>query len=593
MKSPTETYSGLLAQFQNKLYQLNQHSGLLSLFRFLSIAIAFALTWFYFSTDYVAFLIGAILFLGIFIFMIRLHNKLSYERKIVKARIAINEEELAYLNDRELPFKDGKEFSDSKHFFTYDLDVFGHDSLYQHLNRTATYSGENTLAKRLSDLLPDEKIVENQEAVEELRNKTEWRQNIYAIARNIDDSAERNAHILEWAKRKDKGISKAMVFLSWILPAALWFFIIYQIFAGFSFGITLINVLIFTNIFILFSYYKRIKNIFTESDNISKTLKGYALMLTEIENEKFDSSEMMRLQNTLKNSKTASNEIARLSNLFGQLEQVLNLLGALISNGFFLYHIRVLNHIYKWKEKNAGQIETWLKTIGEAETLNSLANFAFNNPEYGFPKINNDQIIEFKEAGHPLISRKVRIDNDISFREHPFVVLTGSNMSGKSTFLRTLGINMVLARAGSVVCAKDASLHPLPILVSMRVEDSLTDNESYFFAEVNRLHRISQEVQKGKCFVLLDEILRGTNSDDKRKGTKEFIKALMKSDIIGVIATHDLDICTLQKDYSDKIINKYFEVDIVDNELAFDYKIRDGICQNQSATFLMKKKGII
>lgn len=593
MKIPTTIYSEILLEHRNLLQELNRKSAFLSLARLLSIIVAILLIWGFFKTNHYSFIIASALFLIAFFLLIKVHGNLFWKRKLTKSTIEINEEEIAYLNERKLPFKNGKEFINIKHFFTYDLDIFGEDSLYQHLNRTATYIGENSLAKRLSDLLPDEKIIPNQKAVEELKHKTEWRQKIYAIGRNIQDNAGRFQNILSWSKRKDKSVSKLALALSFIMPSLLWFSIIAQFFILPNILYTLSITLFFANLFFISSYIKRIKAIFIESESISKTLERYALIIKEIENEPFESEKLKNLQAKLKGSKSAHAEIHRLSRLFGQLENFLNLLGSIISNGLFLYHVRVLYKIAQWKKENSDKIENWMEIMGEFEALNSLSNFAFNNPQYCFPDINKEQKIEFTEVGHPLIRSEVRISNDISFHEHPFVILTGSNMSGKSTFLRTLGINMLLTRAGSVICAKEASVHPLTLLVSMRVEDSLSDNESYFFAEVNRLHRISQEVKKQKCFVLLDEILRGTNSDDKRKGTKEFIKTLMATDITGLIATHDLDICSLQKDYPQKLINKYFEVDIIDDELAFDYKIRNGICQNQSATFLMKKMGII
>jgi DNA mismatch repair ATPase MutS len=173
------------------------------------------------------------------------------------------------------------------------------------------------------------------------------------------------------------------------------------------------------------------------------------------------------------------------------------------------------------------------------------------------------------------------------------MILTGSNMSGKSTFLRSLGINMVLSGIGSVVCAKEANVHPLPVLVSMRLSDSLSDSESYFFAEIKRLKQIMDDLEENAAFVLLDEILRGTNSDDKRNGTIEVVKKVIANKAIGAIATHDIEVCQTTKDYPDILTNKCFEVEIKNDDLHFDYKLRDGICQNKSATFLMKKMGVI
>ena len=229
----------------------------------------------------------------------------------------------------------------------------------------------------------------------------------------------------------------------------------------------------------------------------------------------------------------------------------------------------------------------------EFEKLNSLANFSYNNPDFVFPKINSEYKIGFSNLSHPLLNPETRVGNDTYFYPESFMVLTGSNMSGKSTFLRSLGINMVLGGIGSVVCASEATIHPLAVLVSMRLSDSLSDSESYFFAEIKRLKQIMDALEEQPAFVLLDEILRGTNSDDKRNGTIEVLKKVIAKKAIGAIATHDIEVCLTTNDYPGILSNNCFEVEIRDNDLHFDYKLREGICKNKSATFLMKKMEVI
>ncbi len=482
------------------LANLNRKSALLSIFRLISVIVAFIFLWYFLKHRNYIFIGGIGFSVIAFIIMLKIHAVLRWNKKITQARIKINQDETDYLEHGKLSFENGAEFIDHTHFFSYDLDIFGNSSLYQHINRTTTYIGKTTLAKRLVNLLPDSKIIAQQEAINELINKLEWRQNIEAIGLNIKDSKESYQNIIAWSKHQESNISKSVLILTWILPAALWGIIFYEIFWGLNIGLTLINTLFFINLFIVFLFAKRIKAIFFKSENIRKILSRYALILKEIENEKFESTELKNLQSRLSNKRTAGTEIQVLSKLFGQLDSFLNILGAFIINGLTLYHLRVLHKIIRWKSTNAQNIETWLETIGEMETLNSLANFAYNNPEYSFPQINNEQIITFKNLGHPLIKGDIRVHNDISFQENSFIILTGSNMSGKSTFLRTLGVNMLLTRTGSVICAEAANVNPLPLLVSMRVEDSLSNSESYFFAEVSRLQRISKEVKKKKCW---------------------------------------------------------------------------------------------
>ena len=227
------------------------------------------------------------------------------------------------------------------------------------------------------------------------------------------------------------------------------------------------------------------------------------------------------------------------------------------------------------------------------ETLQSLANFSYNNPDFCFPMLNNDYEVAFTHMSHPLLKVNHRVSNDVTFQPQSFIILTGSNMSGKSTFLRSLGINMILVRMGSVVCASQATIHPMPILVSMRLSDSLSDSESYFYAEIKRLKQIMDALDNQRAFVLLDEILRGTNSDDKRSGTVEVIHKMIQKKAIGAIATHDIEVCLTADEFPNQLINKCFEVTIENNDLHFDYVLRDGICKNKSATFLMKKIGVI
>ena len=166
-------------------------------------------------------------------------------------------------------------------------------------------------------------------------------------------------------------------------------------------------------------------------------------------------------------------------------------------------------------------------------------------------------------------------------------------MSGKSTFLRTLGVNMLLTLVGLPVCARKANVHPLRLLVSMRLADSLNDGKSYFFAEINRIQQIMETLEDERCFVLLDEVLRGTNSEDKQYGTIKIIERLLSLQALGVLATHDIEVCKLTEQYPHQLQNKCFESDIANGELTFDYKLREGVCQNKNATFLMKKLGII
>ena len=355
-----------------------------------------------------------------------------------------------------------------------------------------------------------------------------------------------------------------------------------------------LSYLFLINLIVLGRFMNRIQAEIANSSNIDKTIHQYSLLLQKIEEETFQSGKLIDLQQKLLFKKeNASVHLKQLAGLFSKMDSIGNFVTAIVFNGTFLFNLHVLKSLIQWKIEHAEALENWLVVIGEFEMLNSLANMSYNNPEFVYPTLNTNFEIDFTNLSHPLLNGKIRIGNDVRFHPESFMILTGSNMSGKSTFLRSLGINMVLSGMGAPVCASQANVHPLPVLVSMRLSDSLSDSESYFFAEIKRLKQIMDELESRPAFVLLDEILRGTNSDDKRNGTIEVVKKVIGKNAIGAIATHDIEVCLTTNEYPNVLINKCFEVEIVNNELHFDYKLRDGICKNRSATFLMKKMGVI
>ena len=523
-----------------------------------------------------------------FAFVYKKHQKVSRRRNLLRQLIQVNKDEIAYLNRTAIPFNNGAEYSDPTHMYTYDLDIFGARSLFHQLNRTYTFIGKNTFAKLLGGLLPNDQIVQNQHAIAELKDKTAWRQHIAAVARSKNDSAQKYRQLTEWAGTPPEKMSLTARILCVAGPVAFVAAVVYSVITGrYSSAVTWLFVF---NVSHAFSHFKKIKALTVFSDEIDEILKNYGEILLAIEQEQFTAPKNIALQQRVAN---ASKEIRTLSGLFSNLNNTANPLGALLVNGVSNYHIHILRRLYVWKEQHAVNINNWLAVMGEFEALNSLANYAANNPQFVFPEIAEDNRIEFTQLGHPLIPETVRVCNDIQFTQQPFRILTGSNMSGKSTFLRTLGINMVLAGVGAPVCAEKAVIHPLPVLVSMRQSDSLADSESYFFAEVKRLKQIITAMQGQRSFVLLDEILKGTNSDDKQSGTIGVIKKVIAQNGTGVIATHDIEVCNTSNDYPLYLKNQCFEVQITNNELVFDYILREGICQNKSATFLMKKMEII
>lgn len=249
--------------------------------------------------------------------------------------------------------------------------------------------------------------------------------------------------------------------------------------------------------------------------------------------------------------------------------------------------------IEQWIAQYGVKVSSWFSAIAFFDAYNTMGNFSFNHPSYTFPKIQHGPIIlEAKNASHPMLDPEKNVPNDFIIRQAEFFIVTGANMAGKSTFLRTIAIQMLMANTGLPVNASSAQYSPIKLITSMRTTDSLTDDESYFFSELKRLKFIVDKIEKERYFIVLDEILKGTNSTDKAQGSRRFIDRLIASESTGIIATHDLSLCQAAEDY-DEVKNYYFDAEIKDNELHFDYKFKEGVCKNMNASFLLKKMGIV
>ncbi|MGN7812579.1 MutS-related protein [Flavobacterium sp. 22076] len=589
-----EVYLSKVRQYSKIFTQINKRYNSISLLRLLSIFFCLFMLFYYIKTNEALYVLFAFLSFVGFLFLMRIHSKLSFQKELTKAVLKINEDEIAYLKREKLPFENGIEFNDFHHPYAYDLDIFGEHSLFQNLNRTATFIGKKTLANKLLNLFSNETILENQEAINELKAKIDWRQDFQALAIVSTDSKNSYDSLIHWISFKNNSLSKVLIALSIILPTLFFGFLIAYFVTSKAIILSYVTYIFIFNLIVLGRSLKRIQSEIAKADNIDKTIKQYSLLVQKIELEKFESKKLIELQKQLvsKNA-SASSHLKQLSELFSRMETINNFVTATLFNGSFLFNLHVLKALLKWKDNYAHELEKWINIIGEFEALNSLANLSYNSPDFVFPEINSEYKIGFENLSHPLLNPTTRVGNDTYFYPQSFMILTGSNMSGKSTFLRSLGINMVLGGIGSVVCASKADIHPLPVLVSMRLSDSLADSESYFFAEIKRLKQIMDALEEGPAFVLLDEILRGTNSDDKRNGTIEVVKKVIAKNAIGAIATHDIEVCLTTNEYPDILTNQCFEVEIQNNELHFDYKLRSGICQNRSATFLMQKMGVI
>ncbi|MFK8275052.1 DNA mismatch repair protein [Capnocytophaga cynodegmi] len=576
-----------------KYKKLTKKYNFISFLRLVVAVSAIVLIYFCFQNFDVKSVLSAIFSVVLFLFLVIWHKKVSFSRKLEKSKIEINTDEIRFLENNEYFSDNGIDFQEESHSYAYDLDIFGEKSVFHHINRAKTFLGKKYLASYF--LNPElNNIVENQQSISELSEKVDWRQHFSALTSQVNDSADFYENIKSWTQKKQTSFPKWIQIFAFISPLLLITCVILGFVSEtFSFHnwaklLFLINLVIFGYIF---GVIQRNKISF---EGAYKILYSYKKSIVFIENSNFESGKLTEIQQKiLQNKEKASVLIQKLSNLLDDLDNLGNVLVSIPLNCFTFYHFHTYCRLIRWKNQYASQIQDWLDVVGEMEAFISFANFKYNNPKYVFPEINSDYQIYFEEVGHPLIAEKQRVTNSVSFTENSFVILTGSNMSGKSTFLRTLGVNMLLTAVGLPVCAKRAVVHPMNILVSMRLSDSLNDGKSYFFAEIRRIQTIIQKLENQICFVLLDELLRGTNSEDKQLGTIKIIEKIISLKAFGVVATHDIEVCQLAEKYPQIIQNKCFEVEIENDELHFDYKIRDGVCQNKNATFLMKKIGII
>ena len=342
------------------------------------------------------------------------------------------------------------------------------------------------------------------------------------------------------------------------------------------------------------SFVKKTGNLYADTDKVRETFKQYHVLLNEIENEKFTSKVLVEKQAIINSeSKKASTIFKEFSKVLDGFDQRNNILISVVGNGLFLIEIFNACRVEKWITTYKHTVDKWFSVVAFFDAQNSLANFHFNHTKFIFPEITVEKgVIKAANLGHPLLKVDKRIDNDFTIDKEQFFIVTGANMAGKSTFLRTISLSIVMANCGLPVCADSFKYAPIKLITSMRTTDSLTEDESYFYSELKRLKFIVDEIKTTDYFIILDEILKGTNSKDKAIGSKKFVEKLTKSKSTGIIATHDVSLCELENEFTG-IKNYYFDAEIIDDELHFDYTLKNGICKNMNASFLLQKMEIV
>lgn len=531
-----------------------------------------------------------------FLMLVKVHNRLFYQKEYLEKKIEVNEQEMQALNHDFSSFDNGEEFIDPEHLYSFDLDVFGSRSLFQLINRTSSEPGKRLLADWFNRPLADRASIEQrQKAVGELSGLLRFRQKFRILGLLYKGKIADEKEIGEWLESppyfRNKPLMRLLPALALSVNVALPVLAICDVLSFKIWGMVFIFLLIVSA-----GFSRQIGKIQAMYGKKLRILGTYAELVRLIEDEDFRTDDLKEIKALVgSDRKTASCLIKRLSKLMNGLDQRNNMLVSSVLNGLFFWELRQIMRIESWKESCKDELPRWLEAIKRTDALCSMATFAYNNPDYMFPVIDDRQFrLSAKAMGHPLMSREKCVRNDVNITKRPyFIIITGANMAGKSTYLRTAGVNHLLACMGMPVFAEAMTVYPARLVTSLRTNDSLNDNESYFFAELKRLKCIIDMLARGEeLFIILDEILKGTNSTDKQKGSIALISQLLALNTNGIIATHDLLLGKLIDRFPDSISNYRFEAEIRDNELSFPYKMMEGVAQNMNACFLMKKMGI-
>ncbi len=589
MIEPKVFYHEQLAKFEQELEGIKKDLGVSSSLRlgvFIALSIAIYYSWGFPKVLVSILLVGV----TVFVFLIIRHNRMQYERDLKIALIQRNKTELKVLDRDFYHLPQGQEFKDTEHWYGSDIDLFGRGSFYQYLNRTSLLGGSKLLADiLLSNNIKD--IEQKQSAIKELAKIPEWRQRFGATAILVKTELTADK-VISWIKgyvpflpKQIKNIARGFSVLSILVLAAY--------FAGWISGYWVFFVFLL-GMAITGKFVKKVTHLSAWTSKVNSTFAQYSRLLALIEEHKFESELLLTKREDVVNSNESSSAILKqFSKLLDRLDQRNNILISLVLNGFFLRDLIITHQIETWILAHKNHISDWFNTIDFFDAYNSLGNYAFNHQDHIYPSIvDSDKTLESTGLSHPMLDPRKAVRNDIAIRKDEFFIITGANMAGKSTFLRTVSLQVVMANVGLPVCAQSVEYSPIKLITSMRTSDSLTDDESYFFSELKRLKFIIDEMGNDKYFIVLDEILKGTNSTDKAAGSQKFIEKLVKLGGTGIIATHDLSLCEVADDF-DKVSNYYFDANIVNNELFFDYKFKKGVCQNMNASFLLKKMGVV
>ena len=593
--NPADIYDKQIEELNAVEKKLQKRKRLLAWLRFLSLSVSFIALWQLWQVGIAIAFVIFFVFLGSFLFFVVKDLKNKDEIENTRLLIQINKQEIGILKHHFSDMPDGLQLKPEHHVYANDLDLFGKASIYQYINRTTSEQGNQILADWLLIPSAPEIILQRQEAAKELSSLVEWRHQLRAHGITNPVTSTGGKKIETWLKSKNKFINyRFWTITQYFFPVITLSALTLHLLEILSSSLFYPLVILF--FFIAFTITKAIKSEYLQLNKIVPELETLQNSIRWIENKSFHSDLMNQLKNNFKSeTDKASASIKDLKKILERFDYRFNPLVHIPLNTFFLWDLQQITTLEKWKSDNIRTVSVWFNALAQTEALVTIATLAFNHPDWSYPSLSTEHGVFFADnLGHPLIPIEKRVVNSFATAgEKQLCLITGSNMAGKSTFLRSIGVNMVLAMMGAPTCCSQLKISPVKVISSMRVNDNLEENTSTFYAELKKLKQIIDAVNNHEnIFFLLDEILRGTNSADRQIGSIALIKQLIRQNATGLIATHDLELAKLSSEFPDNLHNYHFDVQVKDEELYFDYKLKRGVCTSMNASLLMKKIGI-
>jgi len=529
-----------------------------------------------------------------FIILTNIDLKVLETLKLYDSLIECCNMEIDCLSGNFSKFDKGERYISAIHPYSHDLDIFGEESLFCVLNRTVTSKGADRLSTLLTQEIPDNPhvIIERQKSAAELKATPKWMLLFRATGMNNRVSEFDIQYIDRWRNEPLFFSGKMYRYLLYASNLVMTALITASIIN--SFFVTIAGAWFVIQLCVSILFAKKISLFSERLGKFISSIGNYFHIIELIEKKNFTSNLLNELKAKLFEQKNSIKAFRSLKRIYGDIENRSNLLGFLIMNGLYIRDLYIISAMDRWKELYINEIERWIEAMSEMDVLVSLSTYAFNHPDYTVPKFTDNVVIDATSVGHPLI-RNGMIPNDFKIDTlHSFSIITGANMAGKSTFLRTIGVNMALAYAGAPVCAEQFNLTTIPLFTSMRTTDNLAKGTSYFHAELLRLRNLVDKASQGwPIFIILDEMLKGTNSHDKLNGSLKFLIRLLELPVSGIIATHDLALGDLAVSYPANFQNLCFEIEHTESGITYDYKLKDGISKNMNASILLEKMGLI